>query len=130
MTSTIAQETRTDAMRRMLQIARDSGVRLLVATSGDFYATSVSQPGMIYLVTPESCGCRGFEQHRHCRHVAALWSHLGYLSDAPEVVPATEAPCQTCNGTGWEHVTHRLGHRYVDSAVRCTSCEGRKVIVA
>ncbi len=74
-------ESRTDALRRLLVVAKESGVRLGVDQHGDFWATSVSEPGRLYPVGPESCGCRGFAHHRRCRHVAALWSHLGYLDD-------------------------------------------------
>ncbi len=83
-------ESRTDALRRLLVVAKESGVRLGVDHHGDFYATSVSEPGRLYPVGPESCGCRGFATHRRCRHVAALWSHLGYLND-PEPDPAPMA---------------------------------------
>jgi hypothetical protein len=81
-------ESRTDALRRLLVVAKESGVRLGVDQHGDFYATSVSEPGRLYPVGPESCGCRGFATHRRCRHVAALWSHLGYLDD-PDPAPMT-----------------------------------------
>ncbi len=87
-------ETREDALRRLLEVARESGVRLGVDHAGDFYATSVSEPGRLYAVTPESCGCRGFQAHRRCRHVAALMSHLGFF-DGPEP-PA----CATCHDAG------------------------------
>ncbi len=80
-------ESRTDALRRLLVIARESGVRLLRDDAGDFWATSTSEPARLYPLTPESCGCRGFATHRRCRHVAALWSHLGYL-DTPDSDPA------------------------------------------
>ncbi len=77
-------ETREDALRRLLQVARESGVRLGVDHAGDYWATSVSEPGRLYPVGPESCGCRGFATHRRCRHLAALWSHLGYLDPEPD----------------------------------------------
>lgn len=80
-------ESRTDALRRLLVVAKESGVRLGVDQHGDFWATSVSEPGRLYPVGPESCGCRGFATHRRCRHVAALWSHLGYLDAQPGPAP-------------------------------------------
>ncbi len=88
-------ESKEAAFRRLLEVAKDSGVRLGVDRDGDFWATSVSEPGRLYPVGPESCGCRGFATHRRCRHVAALWSHLGYLDDEPD--PST---CPTCAGNG------------------------------
>jgi len=94
-------ESRTDALRRLLVIAKASGVRLGVDHHGDFWATSVSEPGRLYSVTPESCGCRGFATHRHCRHVASLWSHLGYLDDLePDPAGAALPDCATCHDAG------------------------------
>ena len=84
-TITSAVETREAALRRLLTIARESGVRLGVDRDGDFWAASVSEPGRLYPVGPESCGCRGFATHRRCRHVAALWSHLGWLDLASDI---------------------------------------------
>jgi hypothetical protein len=123
-------ETYTDAMLRLLQVARESGVQLKRTTEGEFWATSVSEPGKLYPVTATSCGCRGFHAHGRCRHLAALLSHQGKLeSPIVELTPAPQT-CTTCNGTGWEHITHRIRNRYVDSAVRCTDCEGRGAIAA
>ncbi len=80
-------ETREPALRRLLRVARESGVRLGVDHAGDYWATSTSEPGRLYPVGPESCGCRGFRTHRRCRHLAALWSHLGYLDPEPDPAP-------------------------------------------
>jgi hypothetical protein len=90
-------ESRTDALRRLLVIARESGVRLGVDQHGDFWATSTSEPARLYPVGPESCGCRGFQAHRRCRHVAALWAHLGYLDD-PEPDPGMTITCAHTDG--------------------------------
>ncbi len=60
-TTTRNAETREQALRRLLLIARESGVRLGVDHAGDYWATSVSEPGRVYPVGPESCGCRGFQ---------------------------------------------------------------------
>lgn len=40
----------------------------------------------------------------------------------------SQTPCKTCNGTGWEHITHRIRNRYVDGSIRCTDCEGRGTV--
>ncbi len=98
-TITTTTESRTDAMRRLLEVARESGVKLLKDDRGEMWATSVSEPGRLYFVTPESCGCRGFATHRRCRHVAALWSHLGYLTD-PDPAGAARPRCEVCLDAG------------------------------
>ena len=92
-------ESRTDALRRLLVVAKESGVRLGVDHHGDFWATSVSEPGRLYPLTPESCGCRGFQTHRRCRHLAALWSHLGYF-DGPDDGGAVLPTCAACMDAG------------------------------
>ncbi len=86
-------ESKAAALRRLLVIAKESGVRLGVDRDGDFWATSASEPGRLYAVTPDSCGCRGFTTHRRCRHVAALWSHLGYFDESPEPDPGMTITC-------------------------------------
>ena len=113
-------ETRTEAMRRLLDVARESGVKLGMDSHGEYWATSISEPGWLYGVTPESCGCRGFAMHRRCRHVAAVWSYLGYLD--PE--PTPPATCPACNGTGTECGTVPSGRTWRYENVVCTSCHG------
>ncbi len=122
----VTVETRTDALRRLAQVARESGVRLMRDTNGDYWATSVSEPGWLYAVTPESCGCRGFATHRRCRHVAALHAHLGYLD--PEPTPPAESSCPTCNGTGSECGTVASGRSWRYDSIVCTSCHGTGTI--
>lgn len=73
--STVVQETHAEAMQRLLRVARESGVKLLRSREGDYFATSVSEPGRLYAVTETSCGCRGFASHGRCRHLAAYLEH-------------------------------------------------------
>ncbi len=93
-------ETREDALRRLLQVARESGVRLLRDDSGEMWATSVSDPDWLHKVEPDSCGCRGFAMHRRCRHVAALHAPLGWLDPEPTPPAVAAAPdtCGECSG--------------------------------
>jgi len=129
-TTTTTTESRTDALRRLLQIARESGVRLGVDRDGDFYATSVSEPGRLYPLTPQSCGCRGFATHRRCRHVAALWSHLGYF-DGPDNGGAALPDCATCFDSGMIDAPHarwvgpsQTGYRDMwNTVVSCPACQ-------
>jgi len=79
---TVTQETHSEALVRLLQVARESGVQLKTDHEGHFWATSVSEPGRLYAVSESSCGCRGFAAHGRCRHLAALLSHLGKLEAA------------------------------------------------
>jgi len=115
-------ESRTEAMRRLLAVARESGVKLGRDQYGEYWASSVSEPGRLYRVEPDSCGCRGFQMHRRCRHVAALWQHLGYLDDPePEPEPIPDS-CPHCKGTGEVPSTERFHGRYVSTWLRCTHC--------
>ena len=131
MVTHVRHETREAALRRLLEIARESGVRLGVDHAGDYWATSVSEPGRLYPLTPESCGCRGFATHRRCRHVAALWSHLGWFDD-PEPDPSV---CSACAGNG---VIEQPRSRWIggsrtgfrdewDTPIACPACHGAEV---
>jgi len=96
MVTHVRYETREDALRRLLVVARESGVRLGVDHHGDFYATSVSDPGWLHKLEPGSCSCRGFARGGRCRHLAALWSHLGWFDDPePDL-----SVCSACAGNG------------------------------
>jgi len=85
-------ESRTEALRRLAQVARESGVKLMRDTEGNYWATSVSEPGMLYRLEPDSCECRGFAMHRRCRHLAALHAHLGWLENPDPTPPAGSPP--------------------------------------
>jgi len=124
-------ETREAALRRLLVVARESGVRLGVDYAGDYWATSVSEPGRLYPVTPESCGCKGFATHRRCRHLAALHAHLGFLDD-PEPTSAAGLPaCPVCHDAGLIDAARsrwiggcQTGYRDEwTTAVPCPSCQ-------
>ncbi len=118
-------ETRTEALRRLAQVARESGVRLLRDDAGEMWTTSVSEPGWLYKVEPDSCGCRGFAMYRRCRHVAALLSHLGYFDPEPEPPAAAISPCGECGGMGEvQDLEVRQFGRFAMQWVACTACDG------
>jgi hypothetical protein len=126
MTTTI--ETRTEALRRLAQVARESGVRLLRDDAGEMWTTSVSEPGWLYKVEPDRCGCRGFAMYRRCRHVAALLSHLGYFDPEPESTPISAAaisPCAECGGLGEvQDLEVRQFGRFAMQWAPCSTCQG------
>jgi hypothetical protein len=126
-------ETRTQALQRLARVARESGVKLMRDSDGAYWATSVSEPGWLYRLEPDRCGCRGFAHHRRCRHLAALLSHLGYLDD-PDPDPAGGAlpDCAECHDAGVIDGPHsrwvgpaRTGFRDTwTTAVPCPVCAG------
>ena len=124
-------ESRSDAIRRLLKVARESGVKLLKDDRGEMWATSVSEPGLLHKVEPESCSCRGFTHHRRCRHVAALWAHLGFLDPNPDPASAALPDCPVCLDAGLIDAPRsrwvggcRTGYRdQWTTAVPCPSCQ-------
>jgi hypothetical protein len=131
METTHTAESKATALRRLLVIAKESGVRLLRDDAGEMWTTSASDPGWLHKVEPGSCSCRGFARAGRCRHQATLWSHLGYLDPDPDPEPA----CPSCHGAGQVTQHHsrwiggsRLGFRDVWSTpVACPVCRGEEV---
>ncbi len=125
-------ETRDQALRRLLQVARESGVRLLRDSSGEMWTTSVSEPEWLHKVEPDSCTCRGFARAGRCRHQASLLSHLGYLDDPdpdPETPAVSEVSCGECGGHGEvQDLEVRQHGRLVMQWTRCPMC--RKEVAA
>lgn len=116
----------TDPLHRLAEAARDRGVRILrEATSGEYYATSGSDPELCYRVTGYSCSCPGFLRWNRCGHHSLLLLQLGWLpDDDPDPAPpagsvrASTIPCSVCNGRGIEHP---FGDHL---AVVCLTCSG------
>jgi len=93
MHTTRVQETEREAIARLLDKAKVEGVAIVRDhTDGRFYASSVSKPGAMHYVTAYSCTCIGFSRHQRCKHLVALWSHLGYFGPEPDPEP-TPACC-------------------------------------
>jgi len=130
-------ETREQALRRLLRVARESGVRLRLDPDGRWFASSVSHPGAWHYVTGFSCTCLGFLRVQRCMHHSALLACLGWLDldDDPEPTPAAALPCPTCQDTGEVVVRHsrwiggsRLGFRDQWSTLApCPVCRGEEV---
>jgi len=131
MATTHTAESRTDALRRLLEVAKESGVRLLRDDAGEMWTTSASDPGWLHKVEPGSCSCRGFARAGRCRHIAALWAHLGWLDgdDSEPTPPATG--CPVCLDAGLIDAPRsrwvggcRTGYRdQWTTAVPCPSCQ-------
>jgi len=130
MVTHVRHETREDAMRRLLVIAKETGVRLLRDDAGEMWTTSVSDPGWLHKLEPGSCSCRGFARAGRCRHLAALWSHLGWLDPEPD-----PSVCSACAGNG---VIEQPRSRWIggsrtgfrdewDTPIACPACHGAEV---
>ena len=110
------------ALRRALR----EGVEVRqLAGCGMWVATSSSQAGTAYEVTPWECECHaGQFGDPVCKHRAALRERLGalHLGDEPEP-PTSAAPaaCHNCHGHGWGYGTVTGGR--IDR-VTCWVCGG------
>lgn len=100
-------ESREQAIRRLAEKARESGVRLTRdRRDGRHYASSASRPGTWHYVTGYSCDCQGFATHGRCMHHSALLVALGWIGDVdPEPDPDPPASistveCAECLGSG------------------------------
>jgi hypothetical protein len=119
-------------LHRLAENARNRGVRILrEATSGEYYATSGSDPELCYRVTGYSCSCPGFLRWSRCGHHSLLLLTLGWLpEDDPDPTPPIAAartasiPCTVCNGKGTEHP---FGDHL---AVVCLTCSGTGSLIA
>jgi hypothetical protein len=87
--------TTTTAAHDLWRLAAEAErrrIRILVEPiSGEHFATSASDPGILYRVTGFSCTCKGFLHWQRCTHHAALLSQIGWLPD-PEPDPLPPAP--------------------------------------
>lgn len=70
----------TAALDRAISNALD----VLVATDGTAFVESASKPGLLYIVTRESCTCPAGMQGRICQHRACYLAQCGELEIDPE----------------------------------------------
>ncbi len=93
-----ARPTTASDLWRLAEQGRSNGVIILTeCISGARYATSCTQPGVIYYLTAYSCTCPGFAHHQRCQHHSLLLAELGWLPDVADdetdlVPPVTPAP--------------------------------------
>ncbi len=129
-TVTAQPESREDALIRLADRARTSGVKLFQdRADGRFYASSRSQPGAFHRLSGFSCSCRGFVSHGRCCHLAALHAALGWLDPEPETPEPTPAAsstgCSSCNGTGTVPATVSTGPgKWAYGNETCSGCHG------
>jgi len=73
--------TRRQDAERLAQQARQDGTKLKRdRLTGQYFATSSSQPGKLYRVSMASgCECKGFAHYHRCRHYSALLAHFGII---------------------------------------------------
>ena len=127
-TITTAPESREDALIRLADQARTSGVRLYMdRKDGRFYVSSRSQPGTFHRLSGFSCSCRGFIGHGRCAHLAALHAALGWLD--PEPTPPASTACPVCNGSGSECGTVPSGRSWRYDSFVCGTCHGSGEVV-
>ena len=111
--ATAVQRTEADVWSAALARAIANGVDILVEPiSGQHFCESGRHPGVLYLVTRDSCSCAGGVNGQPCLHRAAL---LAQLDEFPLPAPAA---CLWCNGCG--SVPNVDEQRY-DA---CSSCAG------
>src|SRR5215210_7716078 len=77
-------------LSRLADLAEERGIRILVEPiSGEHFATSATDPTILYKVTGFSCTCKGFMHWERCTHHSLLLVQLGWL---PDLDPEPEPP--------------------------------------
>ena len=112
-------------LHRLAAQGAANGVQLFTeAATGARFASSASEPGVVYYVTGFSCTCRGFTHHQRCQHHATLLAELGWLPDIePEPEPTGPAACAACDGSGHARVYAIRTARYAYRPT-CATCKG------
>ncbi len=122
---------------RLAEQAEQRGIRILVEPiSREHFATSASNPNVLYRLTAFSCTCRGFITWQRCTHNSLLLAQLGWLPDPepdeepdPDPSPASPAltapdpvPCPHCDATG--RLTALFGPDDEQGEIDCGTCDG------
>jgi hypothetical protein len=124
----------TEQVQAAAQRAKARGVRIVCEPiSGEWFATSGSDPGRLYRVTAVSCTCPAFLERQHCQHNALLLVERGWDGDDPDPDPATPAaalvpatvPCSVCTGSGVEAVIIQ----WLPVRQPCPTCAGTGTLI-
>ncbi|MDP9470212.1 MAG: hypothetical protein M3Q71_06025 [Chloroflexota bacterium] len=125
-TRRIVQTTVEDLLRLADQGER-RGVRILLTSDGQHFATSATNPTLVHRVDERGCDCRGYFYWGRCTHHALLLSQLGALPDIEPVVTdvviaEAAAPCRECRGSGYVRVAtgSRLSDWMMTPCFTCT----------
>ena|SRR5579884_3639172 len=93
MTRRQARPTTPADLWRLAEQGERNGVRLLTeCLSGERFATSASEPGVIYRLTAYSCACKGFAYWGRCQHHSLLLKELGWLPDLDDEPEPPDSP--------------------------------------
>ncbi len=128
MITSAGTETREEAIARLAQRARESGVAIRRDCTGRYYVSSASQGGQWHYCTAISCDCRGFAAHGQCMHHSLLLVHLGWVGDEPEpesslrTIRSEPTPCASCGGAGSTPATELFQGQRVDIRIPCWHC--------
>ncbi len=121
---------RSEDLARLADQAERRGVRILLTSDGQHFATSASNPTTLHRVSPQGCDCKGFTYWRRCQHHSLLLAELGRLPDVEAavtdvVIVEAPAPCRACRGAGWIRMSTGAG--LADwVAVECSCRAGSK----
>ena len=112
-------QTRTERQRvedliRLADQGERNGVRILCEPVSDqHFATSATSP-ILYRVSADGCGCRGFQAWRRCQHHALYLAEMGLLPDLEQDVVVDDYPADRCRCRGQGYVRATTGPALAD----------------
>ncbi len=123
---------RSEDLARLADQAERRGVRILLTSDGQHFATSASNPTTLHRVSRQGCDCRGFTYWGRCTHHSLLLAELGLIPDPEPVVSdvvildEAPAPCRSCRDSGFVRMT--TGPALSDWVTApCTACSRQPV---